>query len=174
MFMAASRKNLFLYLALACLLGLVAVLSPSFILAQEVQTGLDLRLVSGGFNDEVEPGEDNIFFMEITNSSSDTITNIELSADKPKDWIVEFTPDTIDALGAGNYQTVDINIKPPDNTSKGRYTVTVIADSAETRRVMSIFVRVENGISDWAWVGAIVVAVVITGFVIVFRRFGRE
>lgn len=156
------------------LLCLVAVLSPSFILAQEVQTGLDLRLVSGGFNDEVNPGEDNLFFMEITNSSSDTITNIEFSADKPKDWIVEFTPDTIDALSAGNYQTVDVNIKPPDNISKGRYTVTVIADSAGARRVMSIFVSVERGTSVWLWVGAIVAAAVITGFVIVFRRFGRE
>lgn len=156
------------------LLGLVVVLSPSFILAQEVQTGLDLRLVSGGFNDEVNPGEDNLFFMEITNSSSDTITNIEFSADKPKDWVVEFTPDTIDALSAGNYQTVDVNIKPPDNISKGRYTVTVIADSSVARRVMSIFVSVEKGTSVWLWVGAIVVAAVITGFVIVFRRFGRE
>ena len=150
------------------------MLSPSFILAQEVQTGLDLRLVSGGFNDEINPGDDNLFFIEISNSSSETITNIKLSADKPKGWIVEFTPDTIDALGAGNYQTVDVNIKPPDNISKGRYTVTVIADSAESRRVMSIFVRVEQGTSVWLWVGAIVVALVITGFVIIFRRFGRE
>lgn len=150
------------------------MLSPSFILAQEVQTGLDLRLVSGGFNDEINPGDDNLFFIEISNSSSETITNIKLSADKPKGWIVEFAPDTIDALGAGNYQTVDVNIKPPDNISKGRYTVTVIADSAESRRVMSIFVRVEQGTSVWLWVGAIVVALVITGFVIIFRRFGRE
>jgi uncharacterized membrane protein len=156
------------------LLGLLAVLLPSFILAQEVKAGLDLRLVSAGFNDEVNPGEDNLFFIEITNSSSDTITNIELSADKPKDWIVEFTPDTIDALGAGNYRTVDVNIKPPDNISKGRYTVTVIADSADARRVMGIFVSVERGTSVWLWVGAIIAAVVITGFVIVFRRFGRE
>ncbi len=174
MFMAASRKNLFLYLALACSLGLIAVLSSSFTLAQEVGAGLNLRLVSGGFNDEVNPGEDNLFFMEIANSSSDSITNIALSADKPEGWIVEFAPDTIDVLSAGDYRTVDVNIKPPSNINKGRYTVTVIADSAGARRVMSIFVRVENGISDWAWVGAIVVAVVITGFVIIFRRFGRE
>ena len=167
-------SNIKYFRSILFLLGLVAVLSPSFILAQEVQTGLDLRLVSGGFNDEINPGEDNLFFIEIANSSSDTITNIELSADKPKGWIVEFAPDTIDTLGAGNYRTVDVNIKPPDNISKGRYTVTVIADSAETRRVMSIFVRVEQGASVWLWVGAIVVAVVITGFVIVFRRFGRE
>lgn len=172
--MAAKPGNLFLYLALACFVGLIAILPPGYALAQEIKTGLDLRLVSGGFNDEVNPGEDNLFFMEITNSSSDTITNIEFSANSPKGWVVEFTPETIDVLSADNYLTVDVNIKPPKNTSKGRYTVTVIADSAETRRVMSIFVRVENGISVWTWVGAIVVAVVITGFVIIFRRFGRE
>jgi uncharacterized membrane protein len=154
--------------------GLIAILSPGYILAQGVKTGLDLRLVSGGYNDEVNPGEDNIFFMEIANNSTDTITNIGFSADSPKGWVVEFTPETIDFINADNYQTVDVNIKPPQNTSKGRYTVTVIADSVETRRVMSIFVRVENGISVWAWVGAIVAAVVITGFVIIFRRFGRE
>jgi len=172
--MAAGRKILFLYPALACFLGVIAVLSSSLTLAQEVRAGLDLRLVSGGFNDEVNPGEDNLFFMEITNSSSDTITNIELSADKPEGWIVEFAPEAIDVLSAGDYRTVDINIKPPDNINKGRYTVTVIADAADARRVMSIFVRVEQGISDWAWVGAIVVAVVVTGFVIIFRRFGRQ
>lgn len=172
--MAAKPGSLFLYLALACFVGLIAILPPGYALAQEIKTGLDLRLVFGGFNDEVNPGEDNLFFMEITNSSTDTITNIEFSANSPKGWVVEFTPETIDVLSADNYLTVDVNIKPPKNTSKGRYTVTVIADSAETRRVMSIFVRVENGISVWTWVGAIVVAVVITGFVIIFRRFGRE
>lgn len=172
--MAARRGSLFLYLALACFLGLIIILSPGYVLAQGVKTGLDLRWASGGYYDELEPGEDNIFFLEIVNSSTDTITNIEFSANSPKGWVVEFTPETIDFINADNYQTVDVNIKPLRNTSKGRYTVTVIADSVETRRVMSIFVRVEKGISDWAWVGAIVVAVVITGFVIIFRRFGRQ
>ncbi len=172
--MAAKPGNLFLYLALACFMGLIAILSPGYVLAQGVKTGLDLRWASGGYYDEVKPGEDNIFFLEIVNNSTDTIANIELSSNSSKGWVVEFTPETIDFINAGNYQTVDINIKPPKNTSKGRYTVTVIADSVETRRVMSIFVRVEKGISNWAWVGAIVVAVVITGFVIIFRRFSRQ
>lgn len=172
--MVARRRNLFLYLALACFLGVIVMLSSSFALAQGVKTGLDLRLAPSGYNDEVKPGEDNIFFMEIANSSTDTITDIELSANSPKGWVVEFTPETIDFINAGNYLTVDVNIKPPKNTNKGRYSVTVIADSAETRRVMSIFVRVEQGTSVWTWVGAIVAAVVVTGFVIVFVRFGRQ
>lgn len=154
--------------------GLVSILSPCHVLAQEEKVDLILRLASGGYSDEVEPGEDNIFFLEIMNNADKTITNIQLSSDGPEGWVVEFRPERIDSISAGNYRTVDINIKPAENINKGRYTVTIIADSAETRRVMRLFVRVEKGTSVWLWVGVVVTAVVIAGFVIVFMRFNRQ
>ena len=155
-------------------LGLIALLSPSYVLAQDIKDGLILRYVAGGYNSEVVPGESETFFVEVANDSNSSTANILFISDAPKEWVVEFKPQRIDALNAGSYQTVEVSITAPQNAAKGDYSVTVIADSNVGRRAMSIYVRVEKGTNLWVWVGGVLGAVVIALFVVIFRRFGRD
>ena len=60
------------------------MLSPSIVLAQEEKIDLTLRLVNGRYYSEVEPGKDNIFFLEIRNIGNRAITNIRFSSVKPE------------------------------------------------------------------------------------------
>jgi len=153
---------------------LMPVLSPRPILAQEEKIDLHLQLVSGRYENKVTPGKDNIFFLEIRNTGNKTITNIMLSCIKPEGWVIDFKLSKIDSLSPGNFQTVDVNIKPAENTAKGDYRVALIAESDEVRKVLSIQTVVEAPKDYWLWVGGIILLVVGAGFIFVFIRFGRQ
>ena len=163
----------FCYLLLA-IVGLVALLAPSYILAQDGKDGLILRYAAGGYNSQVVPAESKTFFAEVANDRNSSTTNIRFTSDAPKEWVVEFNPQNIDALNVGSYQTVEVSITALQNAEKGGYYVTIIADSNVGRRAMSIYVRVEKGTNLWMWVGGVLGVVVIAVFVVIFRRFGRD
>jgi len=159
---------------LLVIVGLMILASPSRILAQDDKFELTLRLLPGYYYVEITPGENKTLYLEIENSGNKAITNIRLYSDKPKEWIVDFRPESIDYLGASSHQAIDVNVIADPDTDKGEYTLTMIAEADQTRTITSTVLRVENAFSLWQWVGLGIGALVIAGFVILFRRFGRE
>ncbi len=170
--MKVLKKALWLSLLIAALIILLA--PPVALLAQEDKVDLSLRMLPEYYYREVTPSEDNTLFMEIRNNGDKEITNIRFDSDKPEGWVVEFSPASISFLSAGSSQTIDVNVIPGQDTSRGEYNLTFLAEANETRTVTSTTMRIESGHSFWLWVGMGVVAIVITGFVIVFLRFGRQ
>lgn len=155
------------------LVGLMTILSPFPVIAQGDKIDLTLRLVPDIYYQKVTPDKDNIFYLEIKNTGNKAIANIRLYSDKPEKWTVEFKPERIDHLGVGSSQTININIKPVHTAIKGKYTITLIAEANETRKV-STFLRVETTTSIWIWVGVTIAALVVAGFVIIYLRFSRQ
>jgi uncharacterized membrane protein len=147
-------------------MGLMLILPPGTVLAQEEKIDLVLRLTPGGYYKKVAPGEENILYLEIHNAGNKPITNIRLSSDEPEGWVVKFMPVSIDYLGASSVQTVDVSVKPAGNAAKDEYQVNIIAEANETRRVISTFLRVETATSVWLWVGVAVAALVVAGFIV--------
>jgi uncharacterized membrane protein len=168
--MRTGRKILWLPVLLV---GLTALLWPCSVLAQVQKTDLNLNVVYDGFR-SLKAGEEKTIYMEVGNSGYGELTNIRLSADAPEGWTVEFSPAFIDSLAPGSVQTVNIKLKPADNADKGNYNIAVIGQANETRRVTSIYVRVESASLFWLWLGIGIAAVLIAGFVLIFMRFGRE
>jgi len=154
--------------------GLMILAFPSQILAQGDSIELTLRLLPRYYDIEIIPGESKTLYLEIENSGNKAITNIRLFSDKPKGWIVDFRPESIGHLGAGNHQAIDVNIVADPDTGKGEYALTLIAEADQTRTVTSTVLRVENAFSLWQWVGLGMGVLVIAGFIILYRRFGRE
>lgn len=169
--MRISRKIYWLPLLAV---GLTAVLWPCSMLAQADKTDLTLMVVSDGYYNRITAGQEKTIFLEIGNNGNKELTNIRLSADSPKGWTVEFSPGIIDKLAPGNFQVVDILLRPAEDADEAEYTVVLIADANETRRVTSVYVRVESASLFWVWVGAGIAALLIAGFVLIFMRFGRE
>lgn len=170
--MRAGKKVLWLFLLIAALLACLG--SPTMLIAQEAKVDLSLRMLPDYYYKEVIPGEDNALFMEIRNRGDKDITNIRFISDKPKGWIVDFKPGSIDYLSAGSSQTIDVKVIPGLDTSRGEYNLTFIAEADETRTATSTMLRVESGYSFWLWVGLGVAALVIAGFIFIFLRFGRQ
>lgn len=156
------------------LVPLMLALSPVMVLAQEEKIDLTLRLMPGYYNKEVIPGEEHILYLEVRNTGDKPITNIRFSSDGPEDWVVRFRPASISSLGASSSQTIDVSVTPASNAEKGEYQISLIADADETRKVITSFLRVETVNSVWLWIGIAVAALVIAGFVVVYRRFGRQ
>ena len=154
--------------------GLMIMALPSQILAQGDKVELTLKLLPGYYYIEIIPGENKTLYLEIENSGNKAITNIRLSSDKPKGWIVDFRPESIGYLCVGSHQAIDVNVVADPDADKGEYTLTLIAEADQTRTVTSTVLRVENAFSLWQWVGLGMGALVIAGFVILYRRFGRE
>ena len=134
---------------------------------------LDLWQV-GRYDNRVRAGENATFFLEMRNSGNKVITNIRLSSVQPEGWTTNFKPITIDSLSPKNSQTLELTIMPGDKADEGSYTVTVIADASETRKVLDIWLMVEAPKGYWLWIGGIILLLVVAGFIIVYRRFGRE
>lgn len=168
------RFSLIIYWLLLCVTGLMLILSPGTVLAQEEKIDLILRLIPGDYYKKVTPGEENILYLEIHNAGNKPITNIRLSSGEPEGWVVKFKPERIDYLSPGSLQTIDVNIKLPSNATRGEYRINFIAEASETRKVISTFLRVETATSIWLWVGVAVAAVVVAGFIIIYLRFGRQ
>ncbi len=167
--MKISSRVLILFLFVVVL---VTVLLPQPILAQKERTDLYLTLVSARYPNEVVPGEDNRFFLEVRNVGNRAINNIRLSSINPEGWAVDFSPSRLDYLGPGSFQTVDINIKPAVKAAEGNYKVTFVAEANEIRKVQVIEFRVDKG--TWLWIGGIILLVVVVGFIFVFMRFSRQ
>ncbi len=156
------------------IVGVIAIILPRPLLAQGEKTDLTLTLSPIGYYNELKVGEENKLFLEVRNTGNTTITHIRLSSQGPKDWIIEFNPGEIASLTAGNFQTVDLIVKPDSKATKGGYNITLIAEANEVRRAETVWLNVKSSSSLWLWIGAIIGTVVVAIFVFIFVHFGRR
>ena len=125
------------------------------------------------YNTSATAGKDNYFSVVVVNESSAAIDNITFSSSKPTGWTIEFSPDKIDSLIAGDFQTVEVNIKPPSKTIAGDYEITLRANAKQTLDNINIRVTVETP-TVWGWVGVGIIVLVIAGLAVIFMRFSRR
>ncbi len=125
------------------------------------------------YNTTVKAGKDNFFSIEVGNLGTAAIDNINFSSDKPSGWTIEFSPDKIDSLPAIDYQTVDVNIKPPTETIAGDYQITLRASGEQASESIDVRVTVETP-TIWGWVGVAIIVLVIAGLAYIFMRFSRR
>ncbi len=163
-----TNRRLWLFL----LAIFMAIMLPGRALAQD-KIDLSLSFVQGNYYQNVKPGENNKFFIEVRNSGDKLLTNIKLSADEPQGWTVEFKPAEYASLSPGTVQTAEVNIVPKSKEQRGQYQITFIAEAAETRRVMNVWFTVESN-SLWLKIGAVVAFIVAGLFIFIFLKFGRQ
>jgi uncharacterized membrane protein len=163
-------------LALPTLVLCLFLIGPVATQAQPGKFDLTLWVVPGpgDSTDMVKPGQEKHLFLEVRNNSNSPINGIRFSSTTPDDWKVAFSPQSLDSLSSGSTYAVDVTITPPPNTGNGNYTVSLIATANETRAVTSAFLRVEGGLSVWAWVGFGVIGLIIIVFILVYLRYGRK
>jgi len=138
------------------------------------QYALDIVPVTERYNALATGGKDNYFQLQIQNNGTAAVDKITFSSFKPDDWTIDFSPAGIFSLAAEDFQTVDVNIKPPPKTIAGDYSITLRA-SGEQTTADSIKVRVTvETPSIWGWVGIAIIVLVIAGLAFVIMRFSRR
>jgi len=154
--------------------------------SEEVKATIELKTVvtaryefemipaTGRLNAEVTASEDNHLSILLINGGSAAIEDITFISGRPEGWSITYNPETIESLGAGLVQEVDVVITPPDKTIAGDYAITLgsegkpeLSDSLELR--VTVLTP-----TIWGWVGVIIVVVVIAGLAVLFWRLGRR
>ncbi len=135
---------------------------------------LYLTTPDGILSTTAQAGEDNYFTIAVVNGGSGDIDNISLSPyHKPRGWTVELSPTNIASVTAGNFQTIEMNIKPPPEAISGDYEIIVRASGTQASQDLKIRVTVKTS-ALWGWVGIGIIALVVVGLIVIFMRFGRR
>ena len=142
-------------------------------MAQNEKTGLDILIISS-FNNTVHPGQDNSIVIEVRNSGDTTLTNVVLSSNAPANWTVNFSPSSIESLSPSGSQVINVDIMPPNNSPRGDYNITLIAENPDISQAISVYAQINSTPGIWLIIGAIILVVVIGIFVYVYFRYTRR
>jgi len=156
------------------------------VVSEEVTATIDLKVIvtaryqlevmsgSGRLSTEATVGEENHISIILINRGSAPIEDIVFNSSKPEGWAITYTPDHIEALGAGLAQELDVTIEPPEKTIAGDYALTLrVEGKPDLSGSLEYRVTVLTP-SIWGWVGIIIVVVVVAGLAVLFRRLGRR
>ena len=149
-------------------------LFPQTAVAQRQQDSLSLRLLSNDYYTEITAGESKVLLLEVKNTGSNTVDDIELSAIPPESWTVDLEPARIASLNPEESLVVEVTVKTPATSERERREIILRADSAAVHRAISAWMTVEPPEGRWLWIGGILAVLVVAGFVIIFMRFGRD
>ena len=92
---------------------------------------MELTTPRGLLSTDVTAGDIKKIELEVRNTGSSLLKDIQLSANKPADWEVTFEPSKIDALKAGETSTVMATLKASKKALPGDYVTTIMAKTPE-------------------------------------------
>jgi uncharacterized membrane protein len=110
--------------------------------------------------------------LTLTNGGTADIPGAAMTATAPTGWVVKFDPATID-VPAGQTVQVVAHVTPSSDAITGDYVTTMTATAPLATATTDIRVTVQTS-SFWGFVGIALIAVVLVGLWLVFRRFGRR
>jgi uncharacterized membrane protein len=134
---------------------------------------LSLTSQSGTLNSTTSAGTTKDYSVIVVNNGSSVLNNIALDSTPPTDWTITFDPANIAQLQPNTQQTVVAHIQAPGNAVAGDYVVTLSASSGQASDSIDVRTTVETS-TLWGYVGIGLIALVIIGLLLVFRRYGRR
>lgn len=134
---------------------------------------LELSTPTGLLSTDVTAGGERRLQLLLTNKGTSDLRNIELSADTPVNWEVEFEPKKVDHIAAGQSAEVTATIKADSKAIAGDYLVNMTASTAEATAKGQFRVAVKTSLL-WGWLGVLVIAAVVGGVYYLFRKYGRR
>jgi uncharacterized membrane protein len=124
-------------------------------------------------NTTVTSGGSTTFALLVTNEGSAPLANVELTATPPGGWEVTFDQETIPAIEPLSQAAVNATIRPGGDAVAGDYEFPITATAGDASESLDLRTTVETS-PVWGFVGLALIALVILGLFLVFRRFGRR
>jgi uncharacterized membrane protein len=110
----------------------------------------------------------------VKNTGSAVNRNVNLSSFKPENWKVEFKPEKIEALEAGQLKQIEATITPAATALVGDYSVGLMVDGEKSSsKTVEMRVTVKAP-TAWGWIGVGLIALVIGGMGGLFAWLGRR
>jgi uncharacterized membrane protein len=134
---------------------------------------LTLDTPDGRLNTSGTAGTAIEFPVVIVNEGTAPLQGVELRGTPPRDWEVVFEPETVELVEPGGFAEAVARITPAANAVAGDYDVTLRASTDQADDSIAVRTTVETS-TLWGLVGLAVIAVVLIGLFLVFRRYGRR
>ncbi|MFC1592901.1 NEW3 domain-containing protein [Candidatus Omnitrophota bacterium] len=136
--------------------------------------GFAFASATGLVNTEVKAGDEQHFSVIVVNNGTAPLDKISLLSQEPSGWIITYNPENVEGLDPGTAQEVDVVISPPRETVAGDYYITLESYGADLpwqEMKLRVTVLTPTGL---AWIGIVIVLLVIAGVVVMFMRLGRR
>ena len=134
---------------------------------------MELTTPQGLLSADVTAGDSKRIELEVKNTGSSLLKDIQLSANKPVDWEVAFEPSKIDMLKAGEAKTVTAILKASKKAIPGDYVTTMMAKTPEVNADAQFRIAVKTPMI-WGWVGVLIILATIGAVYFLFRKYGRR
>jgi len=135
--------------------------------------GLEVGTPDGLLSLDARQGKPANMSFYVKNSGSATNHDIKFMSFKPENWKVEFKPEKIDSIEAGDLKQVELIITPFDDALVGDYSVSVNVEGEKASKVIEFRTTVKAS-AVWGWIGIGIIVVVIGGLLGLFRWLGRR
>ncbi len=134
---------------------------------------MELTTPRGLLSSDVTAGDTKRIELEIKNTGSSLLKDIQLSANKPVDWDVAFEPSKIEMLKAGETATAVAILKASKKALPGDYVTTMMAKTPEVNADAQFRIAVKTPMI-WGWVGVLIILATIGVVYYLFRKYGRR
>ncbi|WP_225446003.1 NEW3 domain-containing protein [Paenibacillus arenosi] len=135
--------------------------------------GLKLTTPSGLLSTDITAGKEKKLEMQVTNTGTAALKDIELSSTTPVDWEVTFDEDKIASLEPGQSANVTATVKADNKSISGDYQLDLHAKTPESTSDVQFRMTVKTSML-WGWIGVLIIAGVIGGMFYIFRKYGRR
>lgn len=134
---------------------------------------LNVTTQSGVLSFDANANKKTAVTLSVVNNGNIALNNINLTAQAPTDWDVEFSESSIDTLEAGQTKSVVAYVTPSKSAISGDYVMTINAKSTDTSDAAQFRVTVKTQ-TVWGFAGIAVIVLILAGLYTVFKKYGRH
>lgn len=135
--------------------------------------GITLSTPSGKLSEELTSGSHKEIHLELKNSGTLPLNDIELSSQLPTNWEATFEPAKIKQLEPGKNISITANLKVPDKTIAGDYAATFTATNSNGNS-QAVFRMVVTTSLLSGWIGILVILLAVSLVYYLIRKYGRR
>jgi len=128
---------------------------------------------TGLLSTATQPGQEAVISLYVRNEGSAPQRQISFVSFKPENWKVEFSPEKVGEIKAGEFKQVEVKIIPSEDALVGDYSVAVNAQGEKSSDDVEFRVTVKAS-SAWGWIGVAIILLVIIGLAFTFKFLGRR
>lgn len=134
---------------------------------------MELTTPNGLLSAKTTAGREKRIELELRNTGSAVLEDVVFRSTSPRNWDVQFEPDTVVRLNAGEHTTVFASITADDRAIPGDYATVITARTPEVNSDASFRISVKTPLL-WGWLGILIIIATIGLIYYLFRKFGRR
>lgn len=134
---------------------------------------LTLTTPTGRLSDDVTEGSRKDIRLQVKNTGTIALDNLELSGQAPPQWDVTFSPANIARLEPGKTSEVTATVKVPDKTIAGDYVTNFTVKNPNATSPASFRMTVKTSALT-GWLGVLVILAALGTVYYLIRKYGRR